>query len=199
MSSDKINKQGQGSSECGQQALNRRRFLKLGVAAGVTGLLPATAWARPNRIVEPARELGFYNTHTGEKLKVVYSTEGAYIPEALGEINHVLRDHYSGDVGEMDARVLDLLYELRLKLDTREPFHIISAYRSPETNAGLAKRSGGVAKHSLHLHGMAIDIRVPGRDLAQVRKAAVALQGGGVGYYRGSNFVHLDTGRVRYW
>lgn len=199
MSSDKINEQGQGSSECGQQALNRRRFLKLGVAAGVTGLLPATAWANLNSAVEPARELAFYHTHTGEKLRVVYSTQGAYIAEALGEINHVLRDHYSGDVGEMNARLLDLLHELKLKLGTHEPYHIISAYRSPKTNTRLAERGGGVAKHSLHLHGMAIDIRVPGRDLAQVRKAAVALQGGGVGYYPGSNFVHLDTGRVRYW
>ncbi len=197
MKNDVISDQGSGPGV--QQTVNRRRFLKLGVAAGVAGLLPATAWGGLARSAEPARELAFYNTHTGEKLRVAYSAEGTYIPEALGEINHVLRDHYSGAVGEIDARVLDLLYELKLKLDTREPFHIISAYRSPETNARLAERSGGVAKRSLHVHGMAIDIRVPGRDLAQVRKAAVALQGGGVGYYRGPNFVHLDTGRVRYW
>ncbi|RJQ48270.1 MAG: DUF882 domain-containing protein [Gammaproteobacteria bacterium] len=199
MNDDRFDEQAGGNGRTGQKSLNRRGFLKFGVAAGVAGLLPATAWAKPNRAVESAREIAFYNTHTGEKLKLVYSMEGAYIPEALSEINYVLRDHYSDAVGEMDARVLDLLYELKLKLRTREPFHIISAYRSPETNARLAERSGGVAKRSLHMHGMAIDVRVPGRDLAQVRKAAMALQGGGVGYYRGPNFVHLDTGRVRYW
>ncbi|HWI15034.1 MAG TPA: DUF882 domain-containing protein [Burkholderiales bacterium] len=145
------------------------------------------------------RSLAFYNTHTGESLKAVYWAEGAYVPQSLGEIDRILRDHYSGDVKSMAPQLLDLAHALRRALDTDAPIHIISGYRSPQTNAMLASRSGGVARHSMHLEGAAIDLRLPGRDLKDVHRAALALHGGGVGYYARSDFVHIDIGRVRQW
>jgi uncharacterized protein YcbK (DUF882 family) len=111
----------------------------------------------------------------------------------------VLRDHRSDEVSPIDTRLLDLLHTLSDKLDTTSQFHVISGYRSPATNAKLAEKSNGVARHSLHMDGLAIDIRLPGRELADVRRAAIALRSGGVGYYPGSNFVHMDVGRVRTW
>lgn len=176
----------------------RRQFLKLGVLASVAGLAPLAAEAKSaTGTIE--RRLSFYNTHTGEQLSTLYRVRDDYIPEALSEINHILRDHRNNEICSMDERLLDLLYNIQTTLDTREPLHVISGFRSQESNAMLAKLGHGVAKRSLHLQGEAIDIRVPGRDLARVRKVALALQGGGVGYYPRSNFVHVDVGRVRYW
>ena len=176
----------------------RRHFLRLGALGGIAGLAPFAAEAKTAaNTVE--RSLSFYNTHTGEQLSAVYCVGGAYIPQALSEINHVLRDHRNNEICSMDPRLLDLLHDIKGTLGTREPFHVISAFRSQETNALLAGRGHGVAKHSLHLQGEAIDIRVPGRDLAQLRKVAIAMQNGGVGYYPRSDFVHVDVGRVRYW
>jgi len=110
-----------------------------------------------------------------------------------------MRDFRTGDTIGMDVGLMDILYRLRTALDSSQPFEIISAYRSPKTNAYLAARSSGVAKHSYHTKGMAIDIRLPGRQLRDVRRAALDLRLGGVGYYPRSNFVHVDTGRVRFW
>lgn len=146
-----------------------------------------------------ARYLSFQNTHTGEKLKVTYWENGKYLRDALAEVNHHLRDHRSNERIDMDKALLDQLFVLRKKLETDKPFHIISGYRSPKTNAILRKQGRGVAKRSLHMLGRAIDIRLPGRDLSQVRLAALSMHSGGVGYYPGSQFVHLDTGRVRRW
>jgi len=147
----------------------------------------------------PERSLAFYNTHTGEHLQAVYWAEGEYLPQGLADINHILRDHRNNEIKDMSPALLDLLYRINNAIDARQPFHIISGYRSPATNAMLAARSGGVAKHSMHLDGKATDIRVPGRELIHVRRAALMLQGGGVGYYPGSDFVHVDVGRVRQW
>ncbi len=141
----------------------------------------------------------FDHLHTGEKIKLAYWENGAYVKDALKEVNHVLRDFRTGDVHRIDPRLLDLLYGVRHRLGTNGPFEVISGYRSPKTNEMLRKASGGVAKHSMHLQGKAIDIRVPGRDLKQVHRAALALKGGGVGLYTQSDFVHVDTGRVRSW
>ncbi len=129
----------------------------------------------------------------------MYCANGEYIPGALTEINHILRDHRNGEVGSVDHRLLDLLHAINSRLDNSKPFHIISGFRSEQTNAMLAERSNGVAKHSLHMYGLAIDIRLPGHDLVTLRKTAIALKGGGVGYYPRSDFVHLDVGSVRYW
>lgn len=178
--------------------VRRRHFLKLGGLAGIAGLAPFAAKAT-SAAGTIERRLSFYNTHTGEQLSTLYRVHDAYIPEALTEINHILRDHRNNEICSMDERLLDLLYNVQTTLGTREPLHVISGFRSQESNAMLAKLGHGVAKRSLHLQGEAIDIRVPGRDLAQVRKVALALQAGGVGYYPRSDFVHVDVGRVRYW
>jgi uncharacterized protein YcbK (DUF882 family) len=175
----------------------RRSFLKtsavLATALGVPALARAAVAAPHERV------LRLYNTHTGESIKSVFWAEGQFIPEAVADINKLLRDHRSNTVAQMDPQLLLLLDKVSGKFGGSDVLHVISGYRSPETNAKLAKASGGVAKHSMHLEGKAIDIRMPGRDLAALHKAAMAEQAGGVGYYPSSQFVHLDTGRPRHW
>jgi uncharacterized protein YcbK (DUF882 family) len=173
----------------------RRNFLK--VCAGIAMSLPGASYA--SNFVQPERKLGFYNTHTGDTLTTTYWADGEYIHDSLDEINHVLRDHRTGDVYPINPDLLDILYVLQLKVERRDPFSIISGYRSPKTNAMLNKTSSGVAKRSLHMQGKAIDIRLPGCELAYLRKAAMSLKSGGVGYYPSSDFIHVDIGRVRYW
>ena len=146
-----------------------------------------------------ARTLRLFNTHTGEHAKITYWAEGKYEPEALAEINHILRDHRVDEVHKMAPDLLDLMYAMQLKLDTSDELNIISGYRSPQTNAALRAKSKGVAKHSYHMKGMAVDIRVPNRNVGKVYDAAMALRVGGVGYYPRSDFVHIDVGPVRRW
>lgn len=178
----------------------RRSFLRGAGIALLTGVSPGLAKpAFANFGPEKSRSLAFDNLHTGEKLKVDYWAEGAYIPGALSEIDRVLRDFRTGDVHPIEPKLLDLLALLRTRLETVEPLSVISGYRSPKTNAALHEASSGVASNSLHMQGMAIDIRVPGRALAAVRTAALDMRVGGVGYYPKSNFVHVDVGRVRRW
>lgn len=143
--------------------------------------------------------LAFHNTHTGDQLNLTYFEQGRYITDALHEINHLFRDYHDGSVHPIDPALLDQLYDLKHILEVRKPFHIVSGYRSPATNADLRKHSDGVAKNSLHMEGRAIDIRIEGLDTRRIRNAALAMQRGGVGYYARSNFVHLDTGSVRTW
>jgi uncharacterized protein YcbK (DUF882 family) len=140
-----------------------------------------------------------YNAHTGESLHTVYWTNGRYLPSSLRETNYLLRDHHSDEVTDIDPELLDLLYHISTILETNEPIHVISAYRSPSTNTMLRLLHRGVAEHSWHIHGKAVDIRVPGTNARVVRQVAIALGSGGVGYYPWSNFVHVDTGPVRYW
>jgi uncharacterized protein YcbK (DUF882 family) len=186
-----------------QKLLHRRAFLGIGAAAAATTLIPSTARAASSAVAKaPERTLSFFNTHTGERLKSTYCTGGCYRPEALAELNHIMRDFRVNEVKPIDPRVFDLLHELGGTLETDQPFHIISGYRSPETNTLLRERGGastGVASHSLHMVGQAIDIRVPGVKLPQLRDAAKSLKIGGVGFYPDLNFVHVDVGRVRYW
>ena len=177
----------------------RRVLLRRGVAAAMVLLSPALA--RPAfaaRAEAPAR-LAFYNTHTSERLDLVYRDAGGYDPDALSAIARLLRDHRNDAMKPIDPALLDQLHQLGTVLEAKQPFHVISGYRSPETNAKLAAASGGVAKHSLHLEARAIDIRLPGRPLRDVHRAALALRAGGVGFYAASDFVHVDTGRVRAW
>jgi uncharacterized protein YcbK (DUF882 family) len=181
---------------CGGDQISRRRILELGCALTLA-CLPVPALARKN--AGDPRSLGFLNIHTGERLSAVYWADGGYLPDALAEIDQLLRDYRTGEVKPIDRNLLDLLHLLRSKLDSSAPFHVISGYRSPTTNKMLAKRSGGVARKSLHMRGMAIDMNLPGRDLAALHRAARSLQLGGVGYYPKPGFVHLDVGRVRYW
>lgn len=180
-------------------AARRRNLLRLGASCIALAVAPRVVSAAVVRQSEPERRLSFYNLHTGETLDAVYWAEGAHVPESLTEINHVLRDFRTDEVSAIDVGLLDLLHRIQTELDTSAPFHVISGYRSPHSNAMLAARSDGVASHSLHMQGLAIDIRVPGRGLAQLRDLAKSLKGGGVGYYPKSDFVHVDVGRVRYW
>lgn len=191
--------------------LSRRLFLKLtgsaglSVVAGPTLLIPKSAEAKTfgSYLFAPAKKeqdifLSFYNRHTGESLKkCTIWAGGEYDPQALKEINHLFRDHRTHTVHEIDRNLLVMLHKIQKQLETVEPFHLISGYRSPKTNTLLNARSSGVAKRSLHMSGKAADIYVPGRTLRQVQASAKALRVGGVGRY--SDFVHVDTGRIRYW
>lgn len=179
-----------------RRARSRRRFLGWSLTATGGLLLPAAKLAAATTA---ARQLAFYNLHTDETLVAVYWQGGRYLEAGLGEIDYVLRDFRTGDVHRIDPHLLDLVHRLRLAMDYDRPVHVISGYRSPKTNAMLARRSGQVAKNSYHVKGMAIDLRLPGRSLVEVRRAAIALAGGGVGYYPESDFVHVDTGPVRAW
>lgn len=179
-------------------AAKRRLILKAGAAALAVGFAGRAA-ATPALMAVTERRLRLFNTHTGEQSDTVYWAEGDYQRDGLAELDRLLRDHRSGDIATMDTGLFDLLFSLSAALDTQQRFHVISGYRSPASNALLHERSDGVAKHSLHMDGLAIDIRVPGRKLADVRRAAIALSGGGVGYYPSSDFVHVDVGRVRTW
>jgi uncharacterized protein YcbK (DUF882 family) len=174
---------------------SRRNFL-VAAAGAVAGLsVPRSTAAAPSA----PRVLRFNHLHTGEKLVIEYWKGGAYEPESLGVINHLMRDFRTGDIHPIDPSLLDLLHRLSDRTETRRPFEIISAYRSPATNAALRNHSSGVASGSLHLKGQAIDIRLADVPLTQLRSAALASRRGGVGYYPGSNFIHVDTGRLRVW
>nr|WP_297353264.1 DUF882 domain-containing protein [uncultured Caldimonas sp.] len=176
-------------------SLSRRRFV---TALAAAPALAAPAWAKA--AATAPRVLSFNHLHTGERLRnVEYFSGGRYLPDALTEINQLLRDFRTGDVADMDPTLLDLLHGLQQRTGSAQAFQIISAYRSPRTNEMLHRRSSGVASGSLHLKGQAIDIRLGDVPLAQLRKAALSMKAGGVGYYPGSNFVHVDTGRVRQW
>jgi uncharacterized protein YcbK (DUF882 family) len=179
--------------------LTRRTFVKFGAVAALGGVLPRAAFGLSKNFSVEEKSLAFYNTHTSEKLKAVYWAEGNYVDDSLREINYVLRDPRNDEVHDIDPRLLDLIFAIGKEIDATQPFHVISGYRSAQTNAFLRARSAGVAEHSLHRVGKAIDIRSPGRPLRALQKAALALKGGGVGYYPKSDFVHVDTGRVRYW
>ena len=178
--------------------MQRRAFLKSSLlVAAPTLSIPALA--KTAQAVPGERTLRLYNTHTGEKLNTTFWAEGQFIPDAMKDINKVLRDHRNNKIAQMDPELLLLLTQLNDKLENNRELHIISGYRSPESNAKLHAASGGVARRSLHMDAKAIDIRLPGKDLKMLHRAAMSLKGGGVGYYADSQFVHMDTGRVRYW
>jgi uncharacterized protein YcbK (DUF882 family) len=140
-----------------------------------------------------------FNTHTDEHLDVDYCINGRYSPEAMSAVNHILRDHRTEDIGRIDPKLLDLLFLLSKKTHTTMPFYVISGYRSPATNAMLRQNSKRVARGSFHVKGQAIDIRIPGFRLSKLKKMAINMNAGGVGYYPQSDFIHLDLGPVRYW
>jgi uncharacterized protein YcbK (DUF882 family) len=145
------------------------------------------------------KSLSFEHTHTGEKLKLTYFEHGKYLRGALHEINYLLRDFRTDDIHPIDTALLDQLFDLKQTLGSNKPFHIISGYRSPVTNSRLRKNSHGVAEHSYHMQGKAIDVRVEGITSRTIRSAALSMAQGGVGYYPQNNFVHLDSGRFRTW
>ena len=176
--------------------ISRRRFLAcsaatLAVATLPVGLARATA--------DEHRRLAFHNLHTGERLNVTYWEHGQYLPDALKEVDHVLRDHRANEAHPIDPELLDTLDTLQKRMGFDRPFEVISGYRSPGTNRRLRAQGHNVAEYSLHMEGEAIDIRVPGQALSDLRDAAVSLKAGGVGYYPRSRFVHVDIGNVRSW
>jgi uncharacterized protein YcbK (DUF882 family) len=188
--------------------LPRRRVLRLGGAAVLTGVVsslvnPALAdIASPavtNLVQKRTRKIALHNLHTGVSLNTEYWAEGHYIPEALTAVNKVLRDWRNDEVHEISPKLVDMLSLMRSWMDKDDAFQVISGYRSPVTNAKMHAASDGVAKNSLHMKGMAIDIRMPGCDLKNLHGAALKMRCGGVGYYPVSNFVHMDVGRVRTW
>lgn len=179
----------------GVPSVSRRDVL--GLLAGSALLLSPFASLRANTAA--TRSVSFVHTHTGEKLSVDYWCDGQFQSQCLTPLNHFLRDFRTGEVAHMDAGLLDILYELQVLADRDATYEIISAYRSPQTNAKLSAKSSGVAKKSLHMEGKAVDVRLTGFSTKQLQQLALANQHGGVGFYAKSNFVHLDTGRVRSW
>jgi len=186
-----------GSADPGDgTTLSRRRFLRS--VAGCTGLLLAplgALGAEPS----PGRTVSLVNTHTGETLSARYCSGDAYDAGCLVRVNHFLRDFRSGEVHPIDPRLLDILYRLQVLADREATYEVISGYRSPQTNAALHRSSSGVSVHSLHMYGRAIDVRMQGLPTCKLHELALSLWSGGVGYYPHSDFVHLDTGRVRRW
>jgi uncharacterized protein YcbK (DUF882 family) len=176
---------------------DRRHFLRS--VGGICGAAASFVAAPAVAAASGPRCVSFVHTHTGETLRAVYYRDGCYQPECLAQVDHLLRDFRTGDVHSIDPALLDILFELQLRADRDGPFEVISGYRSPATNAMLRRRSEGVALHSMHLEGRAIDLRLGGYPTLQLAAHARTLGRGGVGYYASSDFVHVDTGRVRYW
>jgi uncharacterized protein YcbK (DUF882 family) len=145
------------------------------------------------------RVLNFYHTHTGDSLQVVYFRQGEYDADAFDQLKVFLADWRNGEQHDLDPKLMDILWQLQQATGSTNTWEVISAYRSPETNELLRSRSSGVARKSQHLLGTAIDVRLRGTELEVLRDNAKSLKLGGVGYYAKSDFVHVDTGRVRYW
>lgn len=178
----------------------RRRWLGHALGLGGGALLAAVPQATRAAALPAERHIAMSHLHTRERIATVYAVEHRFVPAALGSLNVFLRDHYNGEVGDMDPRLYDLLTGVRRLLGVEAPYEIISGYRSPHTNEHLrTTRGGGVARRSLHMDGRAVDVRLPGVPLSDLRDAAISLKAGGVGFYPGENFVHIDTGRVRHW
>ena len=188
-----------------QQLVDRRRMLRW-LAVGPVALslalreqlAVADALQLERQVLAP-RELSMLNLHTAERVQVRYFEDGRYLPDALKQLNHLLRDHRSGETATIDQRLFDQLHTLAAEARCVPHFEIISGYRSPATNEKLRAMSEGVARQSLHTQGRAIDVRLPRVNCSQLRDLALDLRLGGVGYYAKSDFVHLDTGRVRTW
>ncbi|MGF1552384.1 MAG: YcbK family protein [Paracoccaceae bacterium] len=186
-----------------QAGLPRRRFLR-GV---LTTCLATATQALPGPLATPAlargagdlRRLKLANARTDERVDCVFWADGAYIPEALHAIDHILRDWRRDEVVRIDPDAVEILAEVQRRLDCAEAFEVVSGYRSPATNAWLRRRRRGVARNSYHTRGMAVDVTMRTRSIAQIARAGLALGQGGVGRYTRSHFVHLDSGPVRRW
>jgi uncharacterized protein YcbK (DUF882 family) len=174
--------------------VSRRAFLR---GAGIAAV--GVAASRRTLAQDARRELSFVHTHTGERLTAAYFVAGAYCEDVLAQVNHLLRDFRTETLFPIDRGVLDRLFAVQAMTGNREPFEVISGYRSPVTNAALRKASHGVAEHSLHMQGRAIDVRLTGFSTARLALLSRQQMGGGTGFYRVSDFVHLDTGAVRIW
>lgn len=178
----------------------RRRVLSAGGA--LTAATVASMLARPAEALEPAsssKRIFLRNLHTGEELEADFFRDGSYVSQSMANIQVLLRDFRNDEQHPIDPRLMDVIHDAARRCGVDPVFSVISGYRSPRTNALLRERSSGVARHSLHLEGRAIDVRLAGIDCATLAGRALAQCQGGVGYYRRSDFVHLDTGAVRTW
>jgi len=182
----------------GRKHIDRRVFLRNATLASLSLTGGARAGAAAGAGLQP-RSLSLIHTHTGERLTATYSDVNGYVPEALGRINRFLRDFRTEAVHPIDVRTLDILHDLQVMTGHEAPYEIISGYRSPQTNAALRRNSTGVAEHSFHTQGRAIDVRLAGFSTSQLHALARSMRRGGVGFYPRSDFVHLDSGPVRFW
>jgi uncharacterized protein YcbK (DUF882 family) len=170
------------------------------IVLGLLGVSPALAGPANGKTSEAEHRLMLYNTHTGERLDIVYRRGNDYIPSAVAKLDYFLRDHWTGQVRHFDPRLYDILSDLTAAVGRPDgEIDIVCGYRSAQSNAALRERTAGVARNSLHIQAEAIDLRMPGVNTQELREAALALHRGGVGYYPHSNFIHVDTGRVRQW
>jgi uncharacterized protein YcbK (DUF882 family) len=176
---------------------SRRQFLQ-SLSIATAGLAFYSPW-REVFAASKERTLSFFHTHTGEHLKLTYFSNGLYHDDALAELNRYLRDFRTNEISPIDKNLLDVLYAIKDACNSQGTYEVISGFRSPQTNQFLQDIGRGVVNESLHMRGMAIDVRLTDVETFNLKKAAVSLKRGGVGYYPKSDFVHLDTGRVRYW
>ena len=174
--------------------LSRRQILRMGGVILASSIPPSLGWSH-----HVNRALTLHNALTGENLKVEYWVNGEFVPDALKELNHFLRDPHNGKVTEIDPKLYHLIFDIASKLEAKGIINIMSGYRSPVTNDRLRRRNSAAAKGSFHVKGKAVDIRIPGYSTNSVRRVALGLKQGGVGYYPRSKYVHIDTGPVRSW
>ena len=179
--------------------LSRRNFIGFMLCAGISGLSSKSVFAAIDELATTERSLSLYNPHTKDSFNGVYWRKGKYVTDALKNINHIMRDFRAHDIKQIDTHLLNLLSAISIKLKPEKPFHVISGYRSPETNAKLRKCGKGAAKNSYHIQGKAVDIRLLGYRTSVLRRTAHYLKGGGVGFYPHQIFVHIDVGQIRYW
>jgi uncharacterized protein YcbK (DUF882 family) len=187
----------QQSSERTSANHGRRKFLIHASASALAASFPQLILAKTK--IPEEKALSFLNLHTNETLQCCYWKNNQLNLDALNKINHILRDHRTQEVAQIDHQVIDMLHTLHSLTGSNAPFEIISGYRSPKTNEALRNSTSGVAKRSLHMQGKAIDVRLPDIELKKLRNIAISLQAGGVGYYSKSGFLHLDTGTPRNW
>ena len=179
--------------------INRRQFLEMGLATFALSIIPETGFTAVKNIISNDRAVSLFNVYTKENLRITYFKDGQYVPEALAHINHIFRDTRTGKIKSISIDLLNFLSALHSKVTTETPFHIISGYRTPQSNAILRKKKKGVARNSFHMYGKAVDIRLPGYRLKNLKRTAVKMRAGGVGYYPRGKFIHLDVGDVRSW
>jgi uncharacterized protein YcbK (DUF882 family) len=180
---------------------SRAAFHRIRFALLICGILflPSRI-TKANSVPVEERRLSLFHLHTNERIDIVYKRGDSYLPDAIDRLDHFLRDHRTGDVTQLDPRLFDLLHDLTAALGRAgAEIDIVCGYRTPWSNEFLRRTTSGVAMHSQHIEGKAIDIRIPGVPTAEVRDAALRLHRGGVGYYPQSQFVHVDVGRVRHW
>lgn len=181
------------------KGMTRRGLLRAFAATAITA---APTYANAFNFLKGAgdiRRIRMHSQRTGERLDTIYWIDGEYIPEALAEVNHFMRDWRSGSTINIDTRTIDIMAASHSLLEADAPYLMLSGYRTPQTNAMLRSRSRSVARNSLHMKGQAADLRLSGRSVSQIARAAASCSAGGVGKYSRSNFVHMDCGPVRIW